>query len=70
MGWGWGWGLPSCWQGWLVLTAYLVTEWLIAHVLPPSRGLAAFLAASVLATVILFGVLWLKGEPAGAGRWR
>jgi len=64
---GWGWGIPSSWQGWLVLAAFLgllvVGSWLF----PPSARLGAYLAYVAVLCVLLVGTCWLKGEPP---RWR
>jgi hypothetical protein len=51
---GWGWGPPVRWQGWAVLVVYALL-------------LTAFLLSSVVLTVLLLIVCWLKGERP---RWR
>ncbi len=66
---GWGWGLPSAWQGWLVLIAFLVLLAASGYVFPPKLNLAAFLACTVALTVVLLAVCLVKGEPP-AWRWR
>jgi len=60
---GWGWGLPSAWQGWLVLLVFVV---LLGggFFLLPAAGFGVYVA---LLVVGLCGVCWLKGEPP---RWR
>src|SRR5215475_4273432 len=62
---GWGWSLPSTWQGWFVLLAYLaVVSGLVYFVPPPS----VLFYGLLLGATVLFGcVCWLKGEPP---RWR
>ena len=65
---GWGWGLPSRWQGWGVLAAYAVLQWLLWYLLPPARQMTLFLVGVAASTILLFGVLWLKGEPPGGER--
>lgn len=67
---GWGWGLPNCWQGWVVLAGYAIAQWLLWYLLPPAREMTLFLIGVALSTIILLGVMWLNGEPPGAGRWR
>jgi hypothetical protein len=64
---GWGWGLPSAWQGWVILIAYLV---LVLGGIPfvhVSEGSVLYLAYVSVLTVALVVICWLKGEPP---RWR
>ena len=61
---GWGWGPPRVWQGWAVLTLWLIA--LLAGLLwfrhPGARS------GFVLAMgAVLTGICYLKGEPP---RWR
>ena len=65
---GWGWGLPSCWQGWVVMLAYIVL------LIGGSLGLKYapkfapfFVLYSVGLSVVLVAVCLWKGEPP---RWR
>lgn len=64
---GWGWGLPACWQGWIVLVAYLGLLVGGVFVFPPDRALLLYLLYTIVLTALLVGVCWLKGE---APRWR
>jgi hypothetical protein len=64
---GWGWGLPSSWQGWLVLGAFVVLLVAGSMILPPRTHFAPYLAYVVVLCVALAGVCWLTGEPP---RWR
>nr|WP_237170312.1 hypothetical protein [Pandoraea thiooxydans] len=62
---GWGWGMPSAWQGWVVLVAYLTVVVFIFRVLrQPLYASACYIG---LATGALLVVCWCKGEPP---RWR
>ena len=64
---GWGWGLPSCWQGWLVLVLYVLALLVIARVFPPTQNIGHFLLGMVIATVVFVAICWFTGEPPG---WR
>ena len=64
---GWGWGMPTAWQGWLVLGVFAALLGLGAMVFLPSQRHAAFVAYSALLSLLLLAVCWAKGEPP---RWR
>ena len=64
---GWGWGLPSVWQGWVVLAAYLGMLAAGALLLPPVDELGTFLVFAAILSVVLTAICWAKGEPPG---WR
>lgn len=64
---GWGWGLPTAWQGWVVMAVFALLLLVGAAVLLPNRGPGAFVAYSALLSIILVVICWLKGEPP---RWR
>jgi hypothetical protein len=64
---GWGWGIPSAWQGWVVLGVFVVLLLAGMSVVLPNRGPGAFLAYTVLLCALLVGVCWWKGERP---RWR
>jgi len=64
---GWGWGLPSSWQGWVVLAAFIGLLAVGFLLFPPNKSLGAFLAYVVGLSALLFAICWLKGEPP---RWR
>ena len=60
---GWGWGLPSTWQGWLVLGGYLLINGVAVLLLEEEDVIYVLLPA----TAALVVVCAAKGEPA---RWR
>jgi len=64
---GWGWGLPTCWQGWTVLGAYLALIPLGFLIFPPHERFVEFMVFTHAATAALIFICWLKGEPP---RWR
>jgi hypothetical protein len=62
---GWGWGLPTCWQGWLVFTAYLVL--LCAGAFLVATQMVLFLVYTATLSIILIVICYFKGEKP---RWR
>jgi hypothetical protein len=64
---GWGWGLPTVWQGWVVLAAFIGLVAAGAFIFPPHQSTAAFVGYIVVLCAVLTGICWLKGEPS---RWR
>jgi drug/metabolite transporter (DMT)-like permease len=64
---GWGWVLPSTWQGWLVLAAFLGLVVAGVFFFPPRKMLSAYVVYIVVLSIALVGICWLKGEPP---RWR
>jgi hypothetical protein len=64
---GWGWGLPTRWQGWLVIAGFVGLVVLGALLFPPRAEMAAFIIYVVLLSGLLCVVCWLTGEPP---RWR
>jgi hypothetical protein len=64
---GWGWGIPSSWQGWLVLAAFVGLLVIGSFIFPPGTELRPYLAYVAALCVLLVAVCWLKGEPP---RWR
>jgi hypothetical protein len=61
---GWGWGLPSTWEGWVVLGLYLAPLILLV---PVDRHPTWFWAGLCLLIAGLIAICWWKGEPP---RWR
>lgn len=64
---GWGWGLPSAWQGWVVLIIHLVLVLGGIPLVHASEGSVLYIAYVSVLTVALIAICWLKGEPP---RWR
>jgi hypothetical protein len=64
---GWGWGLPSCWQGWIVLAVYFMALAACAYTFLPIQSIGAFLFCTFILTLALVAVCVAKGEPPG---WR
>jgi lipoprotein signal peptidase len=42
---GWGWGLPTTWQGWMVLVAFVVLLVIASIVFPPHKQLWPYVAS-------------------------
>jgi hypothetical protein len=64
---GWGWGIPSAWQGWVVLVAFIALVIAGIILFPPAKQVGFFFAYVALMVALLTGVCWLTGEPP---RWR
>jgi hypothetical protein len=64
---GYGWGPPNCWQGWVVMAAWLVLLVGGTIALRPDRYPAAYAIYSVALTALLVAVVAAKGEKP---RWR
>jgi hypothetical protein len=64
---GWGWGIPSTWQGWVVLGAFAVLFALGIIIFPPKTNTLLFPLYVAALTASLVGICYLKGEPP---RWR
>jgi hypothetical protein len=64
---GWGWGVPTAWQGWVVMLGFVALLLAGGHWLIPSFGEVIFLGYTSILCAVLFVICWLKGEPP---RWR
>jgi hypothetical protein len=64
---GWGWGLPSTWEGWLVLATFLGLIVAGVRLFPPRAMPGSYLTYVAALAALLVGVCWLTGEPP---RWR
>jgi hypothetical protein len=63
---GWGWGIPSAWQGWVVMIAWLIIL-MGGAALTVTRGMAVHLLFILGTTAIFIAICYIKGEPP---RWR
>ena len=64
---GWGWGPPNCWQGWLVILAFIALLVCGAFVLRPDKHPVLFIGYTVSLSIILSVICYFKGEKPG---WR
>lgn len=60
---GWGWGIPTAWQGWVVLALFIAGMIALPLVVPEDKY---GIGVAVLVALVIF-VCFLKGEPP---RWR
>ena len=63
---GWGWGVPSSWQGWMVLAGFIVLFGVGFLIFPPNKELGLLLVYVAILCTLLIAICWLKGEPP---RW-
>lgn len=63
---GWGWGLPSAWQGWVVLTVWFAAFYPAERYLIP-HDTYAHVAFALGMVGVLSAICYKKGEPL---RWR
>ncbi len=54
---GMGWGIPCCWQGWIVLVAYIASLMVIYQLTPHSQARFYILGA----TAILIAICIFRG---------
>jgi len=64
---GWGWGLPSTWQGWLVLGGYVGLLVALCVLVSAYRHPFWFWTALMALMAGLIAICWWKGEPP---KWR
>ena len=64
---GWGWGIPTAWQGWVVMGIFLALLVAGVALFPPGKGIGWFFGYVAVLVALLTSVCWLKGEPP---RWR
>lgn len=59
---GWGWGLPTIWQGWVVLVAYGLLCLLSLYLFNLRTDTHWFLVYIFSITALLIAICWAKGE--------
>jgi hypothetical protein len=64
---GWGWGSPNCWQGWLVILAFIALLVCGSVVLRPDKHPLSFIGYVMILSFIMIIICYLKGEKPG---WR
>lgn len=64
---GWGWGLPTRWQGWLVLAIFVLLVGVLVRVFPPQATLAPFIVGVLVLIAAFMAICYVKGEPP---KWR
>lgn len=64
---GWGWGIPSTWQGWLVLLCYIAGVAFFSTLYPPDSNRTVFVTGIIGLSIAFILICWVKGEPP---RWR
>ena len=64
---GWGWGLPTRWQGWVVLGVYAALIFAGAVLFRPRLHPLAFVLYVTVLSLVLIAICLRTGEPP---RWR
>ena len=64
---GWGWGVPSTWQGWVVLAIYAALLTFGIFRFRPEPDFGPFIGYVAVCSALLVVICWLKGEPP---KWR
>ncbi len=65
---GWGWGIPSTWEGWVVMVSFMAAMLAGGLYLLPRYGEAVFFAFTFVCCMALLAICRAKGEPP-AWRW-
>jgi hypothetical protein len=63
---GWGWGLPSTWEGWVVLVAFVISLAASARRLLPQDP-TKFGVVAAITSCVLIVICYVTGEPPS---WR
>jgi hypothetical protein len=66
---GWGWGLPVRWQGWLVIAAYFLLQYVGIRYFREQRNVPVLLIYLIGLTVLLVSIVVAKGERPAGWRW-
>ncbi|MFT4065919.1 hypothetical protein [Paraburkholderia sp.] len=61
---GWGWGFPVLWQGWAVLSLYVISLAVVSKAFSPDRRPGAFFSGVLVLSALFLAVVWATGEPA------
>ena len=64
---GWGWGLPTTWQGWVVIAAFSIALVVLTVYVSPAQHPVWYFVGTSLLSAVLVTVCWFTGEPP---RWR
>ncbi|GAA5177115.1 hypothetical protein GCM10025771_13700 [Niveibacterium umoris] len=59
---GWGWGVPTMWQGWVVLGLFVSLVLAGVVTVLPTYGTTGFAAYTGVLTLALTAICWVKGE--------
>jgi hypothetical protein len=62
-----GWGLPNCWQGWVVMAAWVLLVGVGTVLLRPDVHPVAYVVYDTILTALLLVIIVAKGERM---RWR
>jgi len=64
---GWGWGLPSVWQGWVVLIIFIASVSILPYLIDPIKDQLFFWSVLIGLSGTFIGVCYAKGAPP---KWR
>ncbi|HAS6165831.1 TPA: hypothetical protein RQK97_002805 [Vibrio vulnificus] len=59
---GWGWGVPTTWQGWMVLGSYCVALYITSSYFHPQSEPFTWALCIVIQTALLIAFCYWKGE--------
>ncbi|HAS8418028.1 TPA: hypothetical protein I7738_07830 [Vibrio vulnificus] len=59
---GWGWGVPTTWQGWMVLGSYCVALYITSSYFHPQSEPFTWALCIVIQTALLTAFCYWKGE--------
>ena len=64
---GWGWGMPTSWQGWVVLVSWLLVVAAVTPFVQPHEHPLLFGLFMLVMLAVMVAIGYAKGEPP---RWR